>query len=85
VLLDIHMPRVGGFEALARIRANGLVGRDVPVIALTADVLPQQVLRLKAAGFDGVESKPIDAMRLAQLIGALCMAAKRDVGAALSA
>lgn len=76
VLMDIHMPRLGGVEALAAIRARGLAPASAPVFALTADVEPEQVRRLMAAGFDGVAAKPIEP---AQLI-ALISTARRPAG-----
>lgn len=60
ILLDGRMPGLSGSDTLARIRAMpGPAGR-LPVIALTADVLPDQVREMQAAGFDGHLSKPIE-------------------------
>ncbi|MET0273845.1 MAG: ATP-binding protein [Phenylobacterium sp.] len=68
VLMDVHMPRMGGAEAVAAIR-GGLAGDpDVPVIALTADVLAGVSARLLDIGFDAVQPKPISPDGLAQAI-----------------
>jgi signal transduction histidine kinase/AmiR/NasT family two-component response regulator len=80
VLLDIHMPRLGGVETLAAIRAQRLVADEAPIIALTADVLPDQVARLLAAGFDGVEAKPINPLRLIACIAAALAARSASSG-----
>jgi len=58
VLMDIQMPGMDGLEATARIRAlPGAAGR-VPIIAMTANVLPEQVESYRAAGLDGHVGKP---------------------------
>ncbi len=60
VLMDIHMPGMGGTEAVQAIRAGGGgTDRDIPVIALTADIVEGAAEKLLRAGFDAVQSKPI--------------------------
>ena len=56
-LLDIHMPRLDGLEAAARIRQR--CGRDVTIVAITGVSDPAALAKVHAAGFDGVFSKPI--------------------------
>lgn len=65
VFMDIHMPRMGGEDALAAIRAKE-AGRGgvTPVYALTADVLEHRVARYMALGFAGCIAKPIDMRKL---------------------
>ena len=69
VLMDCHMPGIDGFEASRRIRA-GEAGREaerVPIIALTADALPEVHARCEDAGMNDYISKPvrIDELRAA--------------------
>ena len=73
VLMDVHMPEMDGLEATRRIRAE-VRGGGPPVVAVTADALPEQKAAFRAAGVDEVVSKPllIDA-----LAGALARAAAR--------
>ncbi len=59
VLLDIHVRPLDGFEMLALLRALPEFAQ-VPVVALTASVMNEEVQRLKHAGFDGVLAKPIN-------------------------
>ncbi len=63
VLMDIQMPNMDGLEATRAIRAlergEGL-GRT-PLVALTANAMPDQIAEYRAAGFDDHLSKPIDA------------------------
>jgi CheY-like chemotaxis protein len=74
VLMDVHMPRMDGVEALARIRAGEGGRRDVPVIALTADGMSGEAERLLARGFDAVQSKPIRPADLLQAVAEGCEA-----------
>ena len=72
VLMDIHMPRMGGIEALAHIRAGEAGEPRLPVIALTGDAMPGQDERLLALGFDAVQPKPVQPMALIGAIAAVC-------------
>lgn len=60
ILMDIHMPRMDGLAASMAIRA--LPGRRgaVPIVAVSADVMPQQIERCRMAGMVDHVAKPID-------------------------
>ena len=58
ILMDIHLPGMNGIEALAELRA-GEATRNIPVLAFTASVMPQDRHMITGAGFDGFLSKPI--------------------------
>jgi signal transduction histidine kinase/ActR/RegA family two-component response regulator len=60
ILMDIHMPRMDGVAAAEAIRALAGPRGAVPIIALTADVMPQQVERCRRAGMVDHIAKPID-------------------------
>jgi PAS domain S-box-containing protein len=60
VLMDIQMPIMDGAAAARAIRALPAPAASTPVIALTADVLPESRARYGAAGFDAYLAKPID-------------------------
>jgi signal transduction histidine kinase/DNA-binding response OmpR family regulator len=69
VLMDIQMPEMDGFEALAAIRAiEEPTGRHTPVVALTAHALKEDRERCLAAGMDDYLSKPIEAAKLYEII-----------------
>jgi two-component system, cell cycle response regulator DivK len=63
VLMDYQLPDIDGVEAFRRIRAEAALPR-MPVVAVTASAMPQDALRMLAAGFDGFETKPISVTAL---------------------
>lgn len=71
MLMDVQMPVLDGETAIAEIRRkeNDAGAAPTPIIALTANVLPQQVLRYRNGGANGVVAKPIDIRQLADAIG----------------
>ena len=60
VLMDVQMPDIDGLEATRRIRRMDGPAAELPIIALTANVLPQQVADCRRAGMDDHVGKPID-------------------------
>ena len=68
VLMDLQMPGIDGFETTRRLRALAPPACDVPVIALTASVLPDQVEATLRAGMDGHLGKPLDRKALLDLV-----------------
>ncbi len=58
VLMDIAMPVMSGDEAIKTIRASGKSYRDVPIIVVSANALPEQEEAYLALGIDGLLSKP---------------------------
>ena len=60
ILMDVHMPGIDGLTATRAIRMLEGEAARVPVIAMSADVLPEQVHRCKVAGMVDSVPKPID-------------------------
>lgn len=56
VLLDIQMPELDGATVCRELRESGL---SLPILALSAAAMPEQVARGQAAGFDEYLTKPI--------------------------
>ncbi len=71
VLMDMQMPEMDGIEATRAIRALPGPSATTPILALTADVVPEQRRRFEAAGIDGVLLKPIQWGELQKAIAAV--------------
>ena len=59
VLMDVQMPGMGGIAATQAIRALPF-GTALPIIAMTANVLPDQIRAFREAGMDDHVGKPIN-------------------------
>jgi len=59
ILMDIQLPDIDGITALGRIRADPQTER-IPVIAVSASVMPDEQQRIVASGFDAYITKPIN-------------------------
>ncbi|HOP64055.1 MAG TPA: ATP-binding protein [Spirochaetota bacterium] len=71
VLMDIQMPGMDGMEALKQIREFEAVsesGARVPVIALSAHVMKDDVNKFLSSGFDSYIAKPFNSNDLAARI-----------------
>ena len=60
ILMDLQMPGMDGMAATRSILANSDSNRATPVVAISANVLPDQVADAKAAGMVDHIGKPID-------------------------
>ena len=67
VLMDIMMPRMDGFEAMKRIRANPRF-RELPIVALTAKAMAGEHERCVQAGASDYLPKPIDLSNLLSVL-----------------
>ena len=67
ILMDLQMPVMDGYQTAIRIRKNPRY-REVPIIAITADVVSGVKDRVALAGMNAYLSKPI---RIVDLVGAL--------------
>jgi signal transduction histidine kinase/ActR/RegA family two-component response regulator len=70
VLLDLNLPGADGYEVLARLRAEP-AWADMPCVAVSADAMPEELARAKAAGFDDYWTKPLTMVGLASRIAAI--------------
>jgi len=69
VLMDVQMPEMDGLEASKAIRADPRHHiNEIPIIAMTADTLTEDVAACMDAGMDGHISKPVDVDMLLQEI-----------------
>lgn len=63
VLLDVMMPRMSGFQACSRIKANPQT-RDIPVVMITALNEVGDVERAVESGADDFLTKPVNKLEL---------------------
>lgn len=59
ILMDIHMPVMGGYEATKIIRANE-TSQQTPIIAMTAEAISDTSEKVIAGGMNAYISKPIN-------------------------
>jgi two-component system cell cycle response regulator DivK len=77
ILIDINLPEVDGYEITTRLRRmKGL--RNIPIVALTANVLKGDRERSLDAGCDGYIQKPIDVDLLPAQIAAFLRRARQQ-------
>ena len=67
VLMDLQMPGMDGLEATRRIRANP-TGKTVPIIAITANAMPEDRAACDAVGMNGFVAKPVRQKELRQAL-----------------
>jgi CheY-like chemotaxis protein len=65
VLMDIQMPVMDGITACRKIRETN---QSLPIIALTANVMSDDILTYQVEGFNGHLAKPIDLDVLMQVL-----------------
>ncbi len=68
VLMDIQMPVMDGIAATTAIREMPEPACNTPIVALTANVMPEQRLSYFEAGMDEFVGKPVDPEKLARAI-----------------
>jgi PAS domain S-box-containing protein len=69
VLMDVQMPVMDGLTATREIRAmEGARGAATPIVAMTANVLPEQIANCLAAGMDDHLGKPISPTKLLEVV-----------------
>ena len=59
ILMDIQMPDMDGITATGAIREMRAPVRDIPILAMTGNVLPQQIQTFLKAGMNDHVGKPI--------------------------
>jgi signal transduction histidine kinase/DNA-binding response OmpR family regulator len=72
ILMDVQMPEMDGFEAVAEIRALESVGiRRIPIVALTAHAMKGDRERCLDTGFDSYLPKPVRQAELREALESL--------------
>jgi len=79
ILLDINLPDMDGYAVMQCLRENAST-RHIPVLAISANAIPKDVERGKAAGFVAYVTKPIDVAELQRTVLQLLAAAQAGTG-----
>ena len=76
ILMDMNMPVMDGMEATRKLRHQGYTQ---PIIALSADVLPEDKTGFLQAGCNDVLAKPIDRAMLYQVVQRLLQTSQQEL------
>lgn len=71
IFLDIHLTPIDGFALLKWLRTTERYQR-MPIIAMTASVMSEEIHQLRTAGFDGCIAKPIDIDSFPESLRRIC-------------
>lgn len=69
ILMDVQMPMMDGYEATRIIRAREAGRKPVPIIGVTANVMPTELERCMEAGMNGHLTKPFTREELMEVVG----------------
>lgn len=64
ILMDLHMPRLDGFAATQTIRNSDTPNKNSTIVALTANVMPEEQLQVFKSGMNDILLKPITEQQL---------------------
>jgi len=80
ILMDCQMPELDGYQATREIRRLETPGRHIPIVALTANVMPGVETQCKGAGMDAYIAKPFDRDHLEACLDGLLTQAPSKAG-----
>lgn len=67
ILLDINLPGMDGYQVMEVFNTEERL-KDIPVLAITANAMPRDIKRGKAAGFSDYLIKPLDIVKFLDMI-----------------
>ncbi len=72
ILTDIHMPNMDGLEMVNEIRKLDDIIKDIPIVAISADVTREMRSKVEKSSIDAILSKPVNPEQLLAHIARLC-------------
>jgi two-component system, NarL family, sensor histidine kinase BarA len=64
IFMDLHMPKADGYQATEHIRQNENPCQNTVIVALTANAMPEEQLRVFNSGMNDILLKPISEQQL---------------------
>ena len=77
VIMDIHLPKMNGFEVTRKLRENPAFSHT-PIIAITANVMKEDRERVIESGGDAYTTKPINTRELPEVIAEMLSQRQKD-------
>jgi len=71
VFMDVRMPVLDGVDATRMVRAADGSRSATPIVALTANTMPDDILKYRDVGMDGIVGKPIQPDELERVMEAV--------------
>ena len=69
ILMDVQMPVMNGYEATRKIRSGeNPLGREIPIVAMTANAFAEDIKRCLDAGMNAHIAKPVDFDKLKEVL-----------------
>lgn len=68
IFMDIHMPVMDGYEATKIIRTTNNINANIPILALTANVIKEEIDKCLEVGMDKHLAKPFDPEKLKEIV-----------------
>ena len=78
ILMDFHLPGMNGIEAFKVLRADPQTS-SIPIVAVTASAMTEDRKKIMDAGFDGLQTKPINVKEFLETVATTL---KKHAGAA---
>lgn len=70
IVMDIRLPGMDGVEAFRILRGENRTSH-IPIIAVTASAMTEDLSRIRQEGFDAIQSKPIDVNVFARTVASI--------------
>jgi len=77
IIMDIHLPKMNGFEVTRKLRENPAFSHT-PIIALTAHVMRDDRDRVIESGGDAYSTKPINTRELPEVVAEMLSQRQKD-------
>ncbi len=67
ILLDIHLPKINGFEVFRQLQKTENT-KNIPIVAISANAREKDIKKAKEMGFKGYLTKPLNVETLLETL-----------------